>query len=213
MAEIGSKAEKKPRKKTEKIAKAEDKIEDKMKKEEIKNNNNQMKTEIKQEAVKKDENKTVESSVVGDNKEEKKDKKKEQPKIIKKEIAVARAKNVHMSKKHGMYISSFIKNKSIDNAIADLEQVIKLKKIVPFKGEIPHRKGPGMMSGRYPVNASKIFITTLKGLKGNVIVNGMDLEKTRIITSATSWASRPARSGGRRFKRCHLVITAKEANK
>ena len=64
-----------------------------------------------------------------------------------------------------MYICNFIRGKKIDSAISDLELVIKKKKAVPFKGEIPHRRDLGVMSGRYPINASKIFIQILKGLR------------------------------------------------
>jgi len=149
------------------------------------------KTEIKSE-VKKEEVKTVKSV------------------ITKKEEAVARGVALPISKKHSMYIGSFIKGKTIDASIAMLQDVIKFKRAVPFKGEIPHRKGKGMMSGRYPITASAAFISMLKALKGNVIVNGMDLDKTRIFTVSPSWAHRPQMKGGGRFKRTHVVITARE---
>jgi len=134
---------------------------------------------------------------------------KEEPKLKKKEEAVARGLNLHASKKHCMYISKFIKNKKIDDAIADLEDVTKLKRAIPFKGEIPHRKGK-MMSGRYPVKTCKMFMNLLTSLKGNVIVNQMDLEKTRIYSSSPSWASRPMRRGNTEAKRTNVVIVARE---
>jgi ribosomal protein L22 len=109
-----------------------------------------------------------------------------------------------------MCISRFIKNKKIDAAIRDLEEVIKLKKIVPFKGEIPHRKGKGMMSGRYPINVSKIIISVLKGLKGNALASSMDLEKTKICYASPSWASLPAKRSGGRFKRVNIILKARE---
>jgi len=146
-------------------------------------------------------------------KEEKKEQKKEKSPVKKKEEAFCRGDGVHASKKHCMYISEFIKGKSIDQAIAELNQVINFKRAVPFKGEIPHRRGKGMMSGRYPINASKIFIMLLKGLKGNVIANGMDLDKTRIVSSSSNWASRPMRRGGVHAKRTHILIKAKEVSK
>ncbi len=127
----------------------------------------------------------------------------------KKEFAEANGKSLHASKKHCMYICSFIKNKPIDKAISDLEEVIKLKKPIPFKGEIPHRKG-NLQSGRYPINASKLFINLLKSLKGNVLVNGLELEKTRITRASASWASRPARRGNVRAKRTNVILIAKE---
>jgi len=127
--------------------------------------------------------------------EEKKEVKVEQ-KITRKEEAIARGLDLHASKKHCMYVCRFIKGKKIDQAIKDLESVIKLKLAVPFKGEIPHRKGKGMMSGRYPEKTAKQFISVLKALKGNVLVNGMDLDKARITIASANWASLPAKRGG-----------------
>lgn len=129
--------------------------------------------------------------------------------VVKKELAIANGLDLHASKKHCMYISTFVKGKKIDDAIKQLEEVIKLKRAIPFKGEIPHRKGD-MMSGRYPVNASKLYINILKGLKGNVLANGMDLDKTVITSSISNWSTRPQRRGGGRFKRTNVYITAKE---
>lgn len=143
-------------------------------------------------------------------KEESKDskKKKETPKVKKYE-AVAHGVSLPISKKHSMYISNAIKGKKIDDAIEYLQGVRKFKHAVPFKGEIPHRKG-NMMSGRYPISASKHFINMLKALKGNAIVNGLELERTIIVESSPSWASRPPRSGGRRAKRVNLNMKVKE---
>ncbi|MEK6933372.1 MAG: hypothetical protein AABW75_00675 [Nanoarchaeota archaeon] len=187
----------------------------------------QEKKEDKTENLKNEENK-VEQKIVDEKKEEKKEtapqaqqstevkkekapsQKKEVKKISKKDEAIAKGINLHLSKKHCMYICKYIKNKTIDIAIKDLESVIKMKNPIPFKGEIPHRSHPGMMSGRYPVKASKEFIYLLKGLKGNVIVNGLDLDKTLIYYASATWAARPAKRGGMRFKRAFVVLKAKE---
>lgn len=136
-------------------------------------------------------------------------KKDEKPKV-KKELAMVNPQGLHMSRRHGSYICSFIKGKKIDVAIADLEKVIKLKVAIPFKGEIPHRKGKGMMSGRYPVRAAGLMITVLKSLKGNSVVNGLDLDKTVITEASSNWASRPMKTGSRRAKRTHIILIAKE---
>jgi len=167
------------------------------------------KKEMKTEDNKKEEPKKEEK--VAEKKEEAKAEKKEQPKIVKKEEAIAKGMNLHASKKHCMYICDFIKGKSIDTAIKELEGVIKLKQVIPYKGEIPHRKrSQCMMSGRYPVNASIILINILKALKGNCLVNGLDLEKARICYGSSTWAARPARAGGVRAKRTHVILKAKE---
>jgi ribosomal protein L22 len=140
--------------------------------------------------------------------EDKKEKKQEKA-IVKKEEAIAIGASLPISKKHSMYICNFIKHKKIDDAINLLERVSMFKQAVPFKGEIPHRKG-NMAAGRYPINASKYFINLLKSLKGNIIVNGLELEKTRIYIASASWAHRPARKGGRLAKRTNLLLKAKE---
>lgn len=159
----------------------------------------EIKSEAKPES--KEEGKTKDKS--------EKAKPKQEVKIEKKEFAIAKSLSIHASKKHCMYICSFIKNKKIDDAIADLESVINMKIAIPFKGEIPHRKGK-MMSGRYPVNASKIFIPLLKTLKGNATVNGLDLDKTVISEASASWASRPLRRGNVEGKRTNVILKASE---
>ena len=101
----------------------------------------------------------------------------------------------------------FIKGKGIEKAINDLEEVISLKKPVPMKGEIPHRKG--MMSGRYPKKTAEHFIKLLKELSANANVNG--LENTIISEAIANIASRPySRFGRVRKKRTHVKIIVKE---
>jgi len=133
---------------------------------------------------------------------------KKEVKLIKKDEAIANAISIHASKKHCMAICDFIKGKKIDDVMKELQEVIKLKRAIPVKGEIPHRRG--MHSGRYPTSASKLFIPLLKGLRGNVIVNQMDLDKTTITYACANWASRPQRRGGVKAKRAHVLLKARE---
>lgn len=140
--------------------------------------------------------------------EEKPKSKKTEPLKKKKYEAIAKGAALPLSKKHCMYICSYIKNKSIDKAIDSLKKVIAMKKPIPFKGEIPHRKG--MMSGRYPVKAAGYFVNLLKALKGNALVNRLEIEKTRISIASASWAARPAQRGGSRAKRTNVILKARE---
>ena len=160
----------------------------------------------KAEETKITKEKTPETSV----KEEKKQKVPEVKKqIIKKEFAIANLMGVPVSTLDAIYICKFIKYKTIEKAISDLEEVIKKKKPVPMKGEIPHRRGKGMMSGRFPINASKEFILILKGLKGNSIVNG--LENPVISEAIANFAPRPfGRFGSIRRKRTHIKLVARD---
>jgi len=141
-------------------------------------------------------------------KTEKVEEKKQVKQIVKKEFAEVNARNLPISKKCSMYICNFIKGKTIDKAIADLEDVLKFKKAVPMKGEIPHRHGEGMMSGRFPQKASSNFILLLKGLKGNSIVNG--IENPVITTAIANFGPKQyGRFGRTHKKRTHVNLIAK----
>ena len=137
--------------------------------------NNNKEVQEKQEEVKKE---TI----------EKKDTLKKTEKTReKKESAVVNVFSLPISLKQSKYICNFIKGKRVGDAIRDLKEVQKKKLAVPMKGEIPHRKG--MMSGRYPMKASKYFINTLKTLAGNSTHN--QIEEPVITEAQANFASRP----------------------
>jgi len=124
----------------------------------------------------------------------------------KKEEVKIKGYDLDISTKHAIAICRFIKGKSIENAIKDLEDVIKKKKAIPMKGEIPHRKG--MERGRYPTKATKTIIKLLKSLNANASILG--IENPVITLAKADKASRPYRRwGSRRFKRTHISIVAK----
>ena len=130
----------------------------------------------------------------------------------KKTEAVVNGNSLPLSTKYSAAICKFIKGKKIDNAIIDLEAVAKLKKPVPMSGEIPHRKGKGIMSGRFPQKAAKNFIVLLKSLKANASYNG--IENPVIVEAYANIGSRPfGRFGAVRKKRTHVKISAREALK
>ena len=119
------------------------------------------------------------------------------------------AENIPISTKDSSAICGFIRGKKIEDAIKDLEAVLKFKKIVPMTGEIPHRKGKGMMSGRYPKKASENFIKLLKSLKANSNYNG--LENPVIVEAVPNIGMKVmGRFGSVRKKRTHIKIVAKD---
>ena len=139
--------------------------------------------------------------------EDKKEHKTEDKKETKKQ-AIVNGRDLPVSLKHAVAICNFIKGKEIDRAIAMLEEVVKMKKPVPMRGEIPHRHGMNKASGsgRYPVKAAGIFIILLKSLKSNAIVNELELEKYK-VHAIPNLAPRPyKRFGQGRFKRAHVTI-------
>lgn len=135
-------------------------------------------------------------------------KKVEVKKAPKKESVKAYGKSITSSTKVAAAICKFLKNKTLDQAMKDLEAVTQLKKAVPMKGEIPHRKGK-MMSGRFPERAAKEFIVIIKNLQNNA--NQHDVENPIIVEAIANKAQRPFAKGGRaRKKKSHVVLTARE---
>jgi ribosomal protein L22 len=136
--------------------------------------------------------------------------KKEKPKVVKpkKTEAVVNSKNVPISTKHSMAICDFIRNKEIDKAIEELEQVMVFKRAIPMKGEIPHRKGKGMMSGRFPIKSVNNFLVLLKSLAGNATYNSID--EPVIVEAVANIGVRPhGRFGRVRKKSTHVKLVAK----
>ncbi len=138
--------------------------------------------------------------------EEKKEEKKHAHGKPKKTEAFVNAVDVPLSTKQSAAICRFIKRRKIADAIADLEQVAKLRKPVPMRGEIPHRHGQ-IMAGRFPQKAAKEFIILLKSLNANALYVGV--ENPVIAEARANIGARPFGRYGIRKKRTHITLVAK----
>jgi len=101
-------------------------------------------------------------------------------------IARGKANELNMSPKHSIEIAGFINHQHVNDAIAYLNEVVKLKKAVPFRHfcrNVAHKRGlPGNWdAGRYPVKASREFIRLLESVKKNAEYIGLDAENLEII--------------------------------
>lgn len=159
----------------------------------------------------KDERKENKEETKADKKNEEKKKTIIKKEIVKKDEAIANGISVPISTKDAVAICNFIKRKSIDQALADLDDVMHFKRAIPMVGEIPHRKGKGMMSGRYPIRAIEYFVRILRTLKANANVNGV--EEPIIVEAVPNKASQPFGRGGIKRKRTHVKIRVVEKNK
>lgn len=86
-------------------------------------------------------------------------------------------RELHISPKKSMEICKAIKGMKTDEAKSFLEDVINLKKAVRFrryKRDVPHRKGEGFMSGRYPKNAALGILQTVEHAEHNAEYKGLD---------------------------------------
>lgn len=175
------------------------------------------KTMSKQSNVEKaipDAVKEKKKEIAEENKETKEEKKTPivKKKIEKKDEAVVNGVSLPLSTKKSVAICKFIRGKSIDRAIADLEEVENMKKAIPMTGEIPHRKGKRMMSGRFMTKTVGYMIKLLKSLKSNSSANG--IEEPVIAEAIPNRASRPrGRFGAIQRKRTHIFIKAVERKK
>lgn len=178
------------------------------------------KTEKKPNKKKIDE-KIVDAPIKQDAAENKTDAKKTEEKTkkpqiqeIKKTEARVNIKNAPVSTKYARDICRFIKNKQIEKAINDLDQVLVYKKAIPMRGGFGHQKSAKKFasgSGKYPMNAAKYFISLLKSLSANASVNG--LENPVIVEAFGNVGQQPrARFGRWERKRTHMIIVAKSKN-
>jgi len=101
-------------------------------------------------------------------------------------IAKGKANELNMSPKHSIEIATFIRHQRVNDAIAYLNEVVALRKAIPFRRfnrNVAHKRGlPGNWdAGRYPVKASKAYIKVLESVKKNAEYIGLDAENLEII--------------------------------
>ena len=130
--------------------------------------------------------------------------------------AFARALNLTISTKSSIEISNFIRYKNTSFAKSYLEEVVALKKAIPFKRfnrDMGHK--PGMAAGRFPKNAAAEFLKLIKSVESNAQMKGLDLTNLKISQIIANKAAVPLTGGRNRHgsKRTHLKIEVKEGKK
>jgi len=100
----------------------------------------------------------------------------------------ASLREVDVSPKAAREVCAAIKGLSLDKAKALLEDVIDLKRPIPFrryKKKVPHRRGlVGFYAGRYPVKAAKMILKLLENLEANAEFKGLDVSRIEIVHAA-----------------------------
>jgi len=102
--------------------------------------------------------------------------------------AKASGRELRISHKHAREICKAIKGMMLEDAKKFLEDVIALKRPVPFRRyhkKVPHRRSlQGWPTGRYPVKAAKAILRLLKDVEANAEFKGLNTEKLKIIHAA-----------------------------
>ncbi len=135
-------------------------------------------------------------------------------------IARAMGRDINISPKNAVIVCEKIKGMKIQKAITLLDEVVVMKKAIPFRRftkSIGHRKGMGKNAiAKYPRRAAFEIIKVLKNLEKNAEYKGLNAEKMKIINATTlKGISRVKRKPRGRYQRrvtqlVNVQITAKE---
>ncbi len=127
--------------------------------------------------------------------------------------ALAKSLNLPVSTKHCVEIANAIRYKSTEYAKRYLEDVVALRRAVPFnryKRNVGHKAG--MASGRFPEKAARQFIKLVNSVEANAQFKGLNTSDLKIVKMTANIA--PIPSGGGRLrhktKRTHLEIVVRE---
>lgn len=128
-------------------------------------------------------------------------------------MASAKGLNLSISTKQSVEISYHLRYRDTSFAKQFLEEVVKLKKAVPFRRftrDIGHK--PGISAGRFPQKAASEFLKLIKSVEANAQAKGLNTSNLKIIKLLANKASVPLTGGRNRrgTKRTHLEIQVKE---
>lgn len=99
-------------------------------------------------------------------------------------FARAYGKELRISTKKAVEVCAAIRGMMLEDAKRFLQEVIEFKRPVPFRRhirKIPHRKGKGIMAGRYPVKVAKAILKVLENLEANAEYKGLDKSRLKIV--------------------------------
>lgn len=128
--------------------------------------------------------------------------------------ATAQVRNVPISRKKGVELARAIRNKALDEAYKILNDVIALKKAVPYKRynrDKAHKTGIG--PGGFPVKCATYFLKVLKNAEANAVNKGLsrnDLYVSFISVDKGQTRLKAGRHRGRQAKNAHIKITLTE---
>lgn len=100
----------------------------------------------------------------------------------------AMAYEIHISPKHAVEICREIRKKKVVDAKQYLQDVIDIRRPVPFKRykrDVGHRRNlEGWDAGRYPKKAATEILRLIRDAESNAEYKGLDPERMRIVHAA-----------------------------
>lgn len=102
--------------------------------------------------------------------------------------AIAAGRDLRISFKHAVEICNCIRGMKLEDAKRFLEDVIAMKRPVPFRrfhGKVAHRRQlQGWPAGRFPVKAAKAILEVLKNAEANAEYKGLDTSRLWVVHAA-----------------------------
>ena len=128
--------------------------------------------------------------------------------------AKAYGDSLQISTKAAVVIAKFLRGKDANWAVTYLDDVIALKKAIPFTrftDGVGHRRGK-MASGRFPMKAAQAIQALIKSAIANAANLGLDEELVIVHINANKAASRfhQGRQRRRMMKQTHVEVVVKE---
>ncbi len=93
-------------------------------------------------------------------------------------------REVDVSPKEARELAAYIKGMNVDRARDVLNEVIEMKRAIPFKRYrhgIAHHRVEGFYAGRYPVKAAKLFLRLLDNLEASALYKGFDVSRLVLV--------------------------------
>ncbi|MBS3139410.1 50S ribosomal protein L22 [Candidatus Woesearchaeota archaeon] len=127
--------------------------------------------------------------------------------------AKAKSTDLSVSFKHSVEISKAIRYKNTNAARQILQNVVDMKRAIPFKTykqNVAHKRT--MMAGRYPEKAARAFLRLINSVEANAQFKGLNASNLKITRLMANLA--PIPFTGKRFrtstKRTNLEIEVTE---
>ncbi len=99
--------------------------------------------------------------------------------------AIASGRDLRISPKASREICHYIKGMRLDKAKEVLQEVIELKRPIPYrrhKKKVAHRKGvEGFDAGRFPQKAAGVVLKLLDSVEANAEFKGLYTDRLKII--------------------------------
>jgi large subunit ribosomal protein L22 len=132
-----------------------------------------------------------------------------------KDISQAVARDVPVSRKQGIEIANYIRGKKVKLIKKLLNEVIQMKKAVPFRRYNQEGAGhkTGIGPGRYPIKATGFVLDIIKNAENNAKRKGLNTDNLILEHINIQQGTRRlkyGRKGSRISKRSHIEIVVKD---